>query len=324
MNQIAFKNLLTIFSSKNAKSANTKYRIVSVDSQFQQTGMVNVKIQEVGSSHMFIRPVNSLYTNDAINYFSKEDVAHLAALYAAEQTQNISLINHFPLRNSHTKASIVIVGILFSAFLILSNLSAFKLVQYGKIAFPAGLVFFPLTYIFDDILTEVYGFKVSRRVIWTALAANIIVTLGTLLTTYLPASPYWDHQQAYSLIYHAAPRIFIASTFGYMLGEFSNSIILAKMKVLTAGNHLWLRAITSTIVGVGIDTTVFTHIAFLSTVPYTYIWKIILTMYLLKVVYEVCAMPITYIVSNYLKAKDNVDHYDFQTIFNPFSLAVDD
>lgn len=223
---------------------------------------------------------------------------------------------------SATKPSVIIVGILFTAFLILSNLTAFKLAAVGSINFPAGLIFFPLTYVFDDILTEVYGFKVSRRVIWMALFANTIIFVGTWCTIYLNPSPYWHQQAAYATVYQATLRVFMASTISYFLGEFTNSIILAKLKVFTSGRHFWLRAIASTIVGVGIDTIFFIHIAFLFTVPYSSLWKIIGTMYALKVIYEICVLPITYKIANYLKQKDNIDYYDVKTKFNPFSLAV--
>lgn len=224
--------------------------------------------------------------------------------------------------NPTVKSSVIIIGTLFTAFLILSNLTAFKLASLGPLMFPAGLIFFPLTYIFDNILTEVYGFKVSRRIIWMALLANTIIFVGTWCTIYLEPAPDWPHQDAYATVYQAAFRIFIASTISYFFGEFANSIILAKLKVLTSGRHLWLRAITSTCVGVGIDTVLFIHIAFLFTMPYFQLWSLIGIMYSLKVVYEFCALPITYKVSNYLKQKDNIDHFDFKTRFNPFSLKV--
>jgi uncharacterized integral membrane protein (TIGR00697 family) len=221
-----------------------------------------------------------------------------------------------------TKPSIVVVGILFTTFLILSNLAAFKLASFGSINFAAGLIFFPLTYVFDDILTEVYGFKVSRRIIWTALLANTIVFLGTWITIFLTPSPYWSHQEAYATVYQGTLRIFTASAISYFCGEFANSMLLAKLKVLTEGKHLWFRAVASTITGVSIDTVLFTHIAFLFTIPYTNIWQVILTMFSFKVLYEVCAIPLTYKISNYLKRKDNIDYYDFKTNFNPFSLKV--
>lgn len=301
---------------------NNAYRIVSVDDSYHDTGKVFVKVQVVGKSQTFDRPVSELYQKEWLEKFSKEDVAHIAALYTAEHTQNLNLIKQFPKRTPATKESVIVVSTLFTAFLILSNLTAFKLVTYESLIFPAALIFFPLTYVFDDILTEVYGFKVSRRVIWTALVANAIIFIGTWVTIYLRPSPYWLEQSAYATVYQATPRIFIASMISYFCGEFTNSTILAKLKVLTHGNYLWLRAMTSTLVGVGIDTVLFVHLSFLFTIPYLGIWKMIAMVYLFKVVYETCALPITYKVSNYLKRKDNIDHYDFRTNFNPFSLEV--
>lgn len=309
--------------STNCISQDETYRIVAVDDSYENTGKVSVKIQVVGSSKTFNRLVSDLYHPAWLNNFNKEDVAHIAALYTAEHTKNLELIKKFPKRSPITREGVVIVGILFTAFLILANLVAFKLVGIHGFTFTGGLIFFPITYIFDNVLTEVYGFKVSRRIIWTALLANTIIVLGTLLTTYLPPSPFWHDQAAYELIYRAVPRIFIASIIAYLGGEFANSIILAKFKILTAGRHLWLRIISSTMVGVGLDTILFAHIAFLFTVPYMVVWQIIAIMYTLKVAYEICAIPITYRIVNYLKRKDNIDHYDFNTRFNPFSLEVD-
>ncbi|WP_419420557.1 queuosine precursor transporter [Legionella sp. D16C41] len=298
------------------------YRIISVDDSYHNTGKVYVKIQLVGKSQTFNRPVSELYQKEWLEKFSREDVAHIAALYTAEHTKNLELIKKFPKTTPATKSSVIIVGILFTAFLILANLTAFKLATFATINFPAGLIFFPLTYVFDDILTEVYGFKISRRIIWMALLANTIIFIGTWCTIYLPPSPFWHEQAAYATVYQATLRVFTASMIGYFFGEFANSMLLAKLKVLTSGNHLWLRAVTSTVIGVGIDTIFFMHIAFLFTMPYHSLWEIIATMYALKVIYEFCALPITYKVSNYLKEKDNIDYYDFKTNFNPFSLAV--
>lgn len=218
--------------------------------------------------------------------------------------------------------SAVFIGIIFSSLLILSNLVSIKLVTVWDYTFPSGLIFFPLTYIFDDILTEVYGYKVSRRIIWAAFAANLIVSSGTLIATYFEPSPYWQHQQAFETIYRTAPRVFLASMISYFLGEFANSIILAKLKVKTEGRHLWARAMTSTGIGVGIDTVCFMHIAFLFVMPYYVLWDMIMITYLAKLSYELCAIPITYKVTNYLKKKDKVDYYDVNTNFNPFSLEI--
>jgi uncharacterized integral membrane protein (TIGR00697 family) len=235
----------------------------------------------------------------------------------------VSVIDKDRENSPTTHASIVIVGILFTGFLILSNLTGFKIADIGGYAFPAGLMFFPMTYVFDDILTEVYGFKVSRRVIWTSLFATLIVIIGAWLTVYLPSSPHWHEQNAYATIYQAVPRVFLASIIAYLVGEFTNSVILAKLKILTSGHHLWLRAITSTAVGAGVDTLLFAHIAFAFIVPYEVIWQIISVVYFIKLIYEICAVPLTYKIANYLKRKDNIDYYDFKTKFNPFSMSVD-
>lgn len=309
------------FFQSNSNHSNV-YRIISVDDSYQDTGKVYVKVQVAGLSRTFDRPVRELYQKSWLENFSREDVAHIAALYTAEHTQNLDLIKVFPKSTPANKASIIIVGILFSAFLILSNLTAFKLFAVGNFTTTAGLIFFPMTYIFDDILTEVYGFKVSRRVIWSAMLANLIVFMGTWITVFLNPSPYWHDQSAYATIYQGVPRIFIASMISYFFGEFSNSIILAKLKVFTGGRYLWLRAISSTAIGVAVDTIFFIHIAFLFMVPYTQIWIMIVSTYFLKLSYEIIALPITYHVSNYLKKKDNIDYYDIKTQFNPFSLEV--
>ncbi len=300
-----------------------RYRIVAVDDSYENTGKVSIKIQVIGSSKTFNRLVSDLYTKSWLDYFDKEDVAHIAALYTAEHTKNLALIKKFPKRNPIARESVIVISILFTAFLILANLAAFKLVGFHGFTFTAGLIFFPITYIFDDILTEVYGFKVSRRIIWMGLLANTIIVLGTLITTYLPPSPYWHDQVAYATVYQAVLRVFLASIIAYLGGEFTNSIILAKFKIFTSGRQLWIRLVSSTMIGVGVDTILFAHIAFLFSTPYQVIWQLIGLMYTVKVTYEICAIPITYRVINYLKRKDNVDHYDFGVKFNPFSLEID-
>ncbi|VVC76994.1 hypothetical protein AQUSIP_23210 [Aquicella siphonis] len=299
-----------------------QYRFISCNPDSFHAGVITARIQAVKEGMITELPVRELYHPDWLRLFSPADASRIAALHAAEQTQDIELLTRLHHIKPAVKDSVILVGTLFTAFLILSNLAAFKLVSVGHFTFPAGLVFFPVTYLFDDILTEVYGFKISRRIIWSALFANLIVLLGAWLTTYLPPSPDWHDQAAYALIYQATPRIFIASTVAYFFGEFSNSILLAKLKILMSGRHLWLRALASTSVGVGIDTILFTHIAFFSLIPYSAVWDIIFTMYLAKVIYEACAIPLTYKMANYLKRKDNVDYYDVGTRFNPFSLAL--
>ncbi len=218
--------------------------------------------------------------------------------------------------------NLLLVSSLFTAFCILSNLAAFKLAALGNFIFPAGLVFFPLTYIFDDILTEVYGFKMSRLIIWSALLANCIVFFGTWLTTYLPSAPNWHDQNAFALIYRTAPRIFCASTLAYFCGEFTNSYVLAKLKIAMSGKRVWLRFVGSSTVGLAVDNLIFMHVAFLFILPYSTLLMVSVTMYLAKLTYEICMLPITYRIANYLKKKDQIDYYDYETNFNPFTLSA--
>ena len=235
----------------------------------------------------------------------------------------MNTVTHDSAANNGQKPGIVIVGMLFSACLILSNLTAMKVVHFWHITATAALVFFPMTYIFDDILTEVYGFQVSRRIIWLALVCNIIVIGGAMLTVYLPPDPSWHAQAAYQRIYLTAPRIMLASMVAYLIGEFFNAIALAKLKIATNGRHLWLRCVVSTAFGLALDSMVFTFIGFIGVVPLSTMWRMIITMYVLKLLYEILALPVTYLVTAYLKRKDCVDHYDYHTRFNPFSLRID-
>ncbi|TAK73058.1 MAG: VUT family protein [Gammaproteobacteria bacterium] len=233
-----------------------------------------------------------------------------------------------------TTKRVVLLGMLFVTFLVVSNLTAFKVTEIHFterffINFPASLVFFPLTYFFDDILTEVYGFKMSRLIIWGGLVCSAIVMLCTSIVIYLPSSPIWDENThhgatAYALVFAGSFRVLIASIIAYFSGEFLNSIILAKLKVLTAGRYFYLRIICSTAIGVGIDSVIFCHLTFWHIMPHHLIWNMILTLYLFKLAYEFVMLPATYLLTAYLKKADQIDYYDTHTKFNPFSLSLCD
>jgi len=245
-----------------------------------------------------------------------------------------SLTNHAFQKNQIAARRVILIGMLFVSFLIMSNLTAFKIAQIRvfssyNIEFPAALIFFPLTYFFDDILTEVYGFKLSRLIIWCGLACSAIVSVCTWVTVQLPAAPIWDTgtnhgAAAYELIFNGSTRVFFASTLSYFFGEFINSIILAKLKVLTTGKYFALRIMSSTAIGVGIDSILFTNLAFWNILPQAVIWKIILVQYLFKISYEFIMLPVTWQVTKYLKRVDKIDYYDTNTKLNPFSLSLAD
>ncbi|MDM7940127.1 MAG: queuosine precursor transporter [Methanothrix sp.] len=208
----------------------------------------------------------------------------------------------------------------FVAVLLISNIASSKIVQFGPFSFDGGTILFPLAYIFGDVLTEVYGYKKSRRVIWTgffwiAAAAALFGLVASLPT----ASDSLELAAAFSMIFGLVPRIVAASMIAYFLGEFSNSFLLAKIKIWTAGKALWVRTISSTLVGEGVDTFVFLMIAFWGVFPPDLLWTIGLSNYIFKVGTEVLFTPITYIIVNWLKKVDQQDVYDIGTNFSPFS-----
>jgi queuosine precursor transporter len=215
----------------------------------------------------------------------------------------------------------VIVG-MFVAVLLISNISATKLVGFGIFPFDGGTLLFPLSYIFGDILTEVYGFARARRVIWLGFLANALAAVTFLVVGRLPAAGIWENQAAYDAILGFVPRIVLASFVAYLAGEFSNSVILAKMKVKTKGRWLWTRTIGSTMVGEGVDTLIFVTVAFLGVVPTRELWLMIAFNYVFKCGIEILFTPVTYLVVGKLKRAEGVDVYDTKTKFNPFRMAA--
>lgn len=212
----------------------------------------------------------------------------------------------------------VIITALFVACLITANVVAVKVVSIGFVIVPAAIFVFPLSYIFGDVLTEVYGYRLARQVIWLGFLANLLFVVFAWIGQILPAAPFWDGQAAYARILGYTPRLFIASFCGYLAGEFANSFILAKMKIMTRGRWLWSRTISSTVAGEGLDTAIFIVFAFLGTPVFTPL--LILYHWLSKVLIEVVATPLTYAVVNYLKKKEAIDTYDYETKFTPFSF----
>jgi queuosine precursor transporter len=208
----------------------------------------------------------------------------------------------------------------FIAVLLISNIASVKLVAAPIGVFDAGTILFPIAYIIGDILTEVYGYAAARRAIWSGFLALGLMVVTLAIVEILPAANEWDSQMAFEEILGFVPRIALASMIAYLVGEFINSYILAKLKIFTKGAHLWLRTIGSTIAGQGIDTIIFTTIAFYGLVSNEQLITIIITVYVMKVGFEVILTPLTYKIINYMKKKEGVDYYDKKTSFNPFRL----
>jgi uncharacterized integral membrane protein (TIGR00697 family) len=211
---------------------------------------------------------------------------------------------------------------LFVAVLLISNVASSKILELGPLTFDGGTLLFPISYIFGDILTEVYGYRRSRRVIWTGFAcAGLMAGVFALVGALSPA-PGWENQRAYEAILGTTPRIVAGSLIAYFAGEFSNSYTLAKMKIWTQGRWLWTRTIGSTLVGEGVDTLLFVTIAFAGTLPWSLFWSIIVSNYVFKVGLEAAMTPVTYQVTGFLKRTEQEDVYDVDTDFNPFNVAA--
>ncbi len=208
---------------------------------------------------------------------------------------------------------------LFVAVLLISNVASSKLVAVGPFSFDGGTILFPISYIFGDILTEVYGYRKSRQVIWIGFGSALLMMVVFMIVGWLPSAAGWENQDAYNKILGLTPRIVIGSLIAFFAGEFSNSYILAKMKIFTKGRWLFSRTIGSTIVGEGLDTIIFVLVAFAGVYSWEIVWLIVISNYIFKVAFEVVLTPVTYAVISYLKRSEKADVYDHKTNFNPFS-----
>ncbi|MGM0665528.1 MAG: queuosine precursor transporter, partial [Thermodesulfobacteriota bacterium] len=197
----------------------------------------------------------------------------------------------------------VVLVAVFVACLIGANITAVKLIVLGGLILPAAIVVFPLSYIVADVLTEVYGYSQARRVIWLGFLCNLLVVGAIWVGQVLPAAPFWDGQAAYERILGYAPRILLASFLAYLVGEFTNAYVLARMKIATQGRWLWTRTIGSTLVGQGLDSLIFMTVAFAGTIPVSALVTAVVVQWLAKSAYEAAATPITYLVVGYLKKK---------------------
>lgn len=230
------------------------------------------------------------------------------------------------------------VTAIFVTALLVSNIIAVKLAAFGALPvgegvvlfLPAAVIVFPISYIFGDVLTEVYGYARARQVIWIGFACNLLAVTAIAAAGLLPPAPFWnagiyatpgEAQQAYQAILGFTPRLLLASFVAYLFGEFLNSFVLAKLKVATRGRHLWARTIGSTVVGQMADSGIFIALAFAGTLPAAALTQLAVTQWLFKSAYEALATPFTYLVVNFLKKAENEDHFDQDTNFNPWMVV---
>jgi uncharacterized integral membrane protein (TIGR00697 family) len=215
----------------------------------------------------------------------------------------------------------LLVAALFVTCLIVSNIIAVKVIDVAGMMLPAAIIIFPISYILGDVLTEVYGFARARQVIWLGFLCNLFAVVAISLGGLLPAAVFWEGQGAWDMILGAVPRILVASFLAYLVGELVNSYVLARLKVAMEGRHLWVRTIGSTLAGQLLDSAIFITIAFAGIMPLPVLLGAIITQWLVKSAYEALATPLTYAAVGFLKRADDVDVYDRDLNFRPFSVS---
>jgi uncharacterized integral membrane protein (TIGR00697 family) len=211
----------------------------------------------------------------------------------------------------------------FVTVLLCSNIiGAAKVCRVGGFEFGAGVLFFPISYIFGDILTEVYGYARARRVVWAGFGAQIFASVMSYTIVTLPPAPWWENQAAYETVFGSTPRIVAASLIAYFCGEFCNSYVLAKMKVKTAGRFLWARTIGSTLVGEAVDSLIFYPLAFYGPWTADKVFAVMTANYMMKCGWEALMTPVTYRIVIFLKRAEHEDYFDRDTNFTPFSIKT--
>ncbi len=230
------------------------------------------------------------------------------------------------LHHQHHNKNFKYYDILMATFvcvLLCSNLiGASKVATVGGFTFGAGVLFFPISYIFGDVLTEVYGYARARKVVWAGFGAIIFASFMSWFILQLPPAAGWGHQAAFETVFSSTPRLVLGSLIAFFFGEFCNSYVLAKMKIITAGKMLWTRTVGSTIAGELVDSIIFYPIAFYGIWPNELLIKVMISNYCIKVLWEIVNTPITYAIVNYLKKVEQEDYFDTKTNFTPFSLKT--
>jgi hypothetical protein len=211
-------------------------------------------------------------------------------------------------------------GILFAICLLISNILATKIILVGSWAAPAGVLIFPIAYIINDVIVEVWGYQKARLIIWSGFAVNIMAVLFFTLALVVPAAPFWHNQEAFSTILGSTPRIIAASLLAYLTGSFLNAFVMSKVKILMKGKDFSVRAILSTLVGEAADSFIFIIIAFAGNLPFNVLIGMIFTQACIKTVYEIVILPFTIVVVKWVKKVEGVDTFDESISYNPFSI----
>lgn len=297
------------------------------------TPLVLVRVRDSGAT--FRMSPRELNNKSWLDRFSREDVAHIGFLNATTYTDQLVPLSYFPTRKHRLTPAVLVLALVFVGFLMLSNVTGARVIEvkfdslpfFGAVSFgmPAALLAFPMTFAFSTVITEVYGYRVSRIVIWGGLAVNLLFIVGTWLLSIPPSLPSWEAHNptlaaAYPALVFEFARTFVASTVAYFCGEFINSTFLAKLKLASSGRYLWARVISSTSVAIVIDSILFCAILFWGTLPGQLVLAMICIQIAVKLVYELVLLPLVTTLAKQLKQMDEIDYYDYHTNFNPFSF----
>jgi uncharacterized integral membrane protein (TIGR00697 family) len=221
---------------------------------------------------------------------------------------------------SNVSVLFMLAGILFATCLLISNILASKIMMIGPWSAPAGVLVFPMAYIINDVMVEVWGYQKTRLIIWIGFGVNVLAVLFFTLAIAATAAPFWNGQDAFASVLGNTPRIVGASMLAYLLGSFLNAFVMSKFKVLTKGKGFSLRAVLSTLVGEGADSIIFITIAFAGIFPFKVLLIMIVTQAIIKTVYEIVVLPFTVLVVNKVKKLEGIDTFDHSVSYNPFRL----
>ena len=214
----------------------------------------------------------------------------------------------------------MMAGILFAACLLISNILASKIMMIGPWAAPAGVLVFPLAYIINDVITEVWGYGKARLIIWAGFAVNLLAVFFFTIGILASAAPFWEGQQAFATVLGNTPRIVAASLLAYLIGSFLNAWVMSKFKIMTRGKGFSLRAVLSTLAGEGADSVIFITVAFAGIFPVPALLTMVVTQALIKTVFEIVILPLTVIIVRKVKQAEGIDTFDFSVSYNPFRL----
>ena len=213
-----------------------------------------------------------------------------------------------------------LAGVVFTSCLLISNLISSKIIAIGHWYVPAGVMIFPISYIINDVVAEVWGYRKARLIIWTGFLMNLLAVLFYTLSVQWPAAPFWQNQDSFANILSSTPRIAAASLVAYLVGSFINAYVMSRVKIMTKGRNFSFRAILSTLFGEGADSTIFITIAFAGIIPWNQLPMMIVTQAIIKTLFEIVLLPLTIYVVKLIKRVDNIDTFDLGISYNPFKI----